>query len=703
MFPLHRSHRPRRPGLVAGVAATLVVGLLAGTPTPTATAAAEPAPTTACEAERLGEDMVPLRTLDLPVAGQGWRNSEPDYSWQAADQPTVDRVGYCLELGSAAGQQWAWAAFDATGKQSDTALPTTTGQLTRQPALGLTTRSNQPHVLEVTDGTGWLEMWPNGYGKTASRQVPGSYAGSTFSLDATYDTDDTPNNVSFGSFQVHAVDPAAGKAGTVLAVNRWATRDAAIDLGIGPSAGANPDWTFSGNAGQFTTRRLTFYGRPATVELDRSPTPGQLLVRPDHGATSVTTTIAGRVVDPAVTRLELHTERNGRTRVRPVHLRNGRFMITEAVPVALVETNFELWAVTSAGSTLVKRIPGVVAGDVYVVHGQSNAEARRWGSQTAHHLENRFIRSYGTPSLYSDLSTADDVWHRGIADTGMNSGAVGQWAIQFTSQILAQQGIPVGILQGSHGGRPISWFLRNDDDHGDVETNYGRLLTRLRTAGLDDRVTAVIWNQGENDGNDAAVHVAGATDLITDLREDLSYGTLEPRVYVQQVRRSPCNNPEAVELRDGQRRLGDTLGVGLISLNGMEGAVGCHWNFLGGYRELGRWTHALLAADVYGAPAAGTAAPNPARVRRVGPNRIAIDLRDRTGVIVEPGAGTAFRVNGEAVVTDVSASGAGTLLLTTSVPVQPGDVLDHVGHPDAGPWVRNQDGMGLLTFREIVG
>jgi hypothetical protein len=47
----------------------------------------------------------------------------------------------------------------------------------------------------------------------------------------------------------------------VIAFNRFSQGNGNFDLGLGPSSGANPDWTFAGNSATFTSRRLEVYVR----------------------------------------------------------------------------------------------------------------------------------------------------------------------------------------------------------------------------------------------------------------------------------------------------------------------------------------------------------------------------------------------------------------------------------------------------------
>jgi len=259
--------------------------------------------------------------------------------------------------------------------------------------------------------------------------------------------------------------------------------------------------------------------------------------------------------------------------------------------------------------------------------------------------------------------------------------------------------VPVALFNGAHGGQPISFFQRDDANPDDLNTNYGRLRQRLTAAGVISQVRGVLWYQGESDNDNASVHVTGFTSLLQDWRAD--FGSAVPggsRYYVYQVRTSPCGNTTAMNLREAQRQLGDSLSVTLLSTNGLSGHDGCHYAYLGGYRDMGDHTFAVLARDLYGGPSAGVAPPNPASVT-ASESQLIVQLRSADPLTVDAGAAADFRVDGAAVtVSSVTYQAGGKLLLTLSGPATGATSLTYQGHNGAGPWITNATGTGLLAF-----
>jgi sialate O-acetylesterase len=175
---------------------------------------------------------------------------------RSEDVEAFDRIGYLLELTSdQAGDQKLFVAMDAfTQDASKIGIPTVaSGAMFRQPVKAMEIFSNVHTLakgLRIEGGN--LEFWPNNYGTGNGAGVPGASS-------AVYDFGDEPSPPvdGYGCMQVH--NPAAGQ--TVFAINHW-REGANADIGIGNSSGPNTDWTFRGNAGDYSNKRLRIYVRP---------------------------------------------------------------------------------------------------------------------------------------------------------------------------------------------------------------------------------------------------------------------------------------------------------------------------------------------------------------------------------------------------------------------------------------------------------
>ncbi|TWD84639.1 carbohydrate esterase-like sialic acid-specific acetylesterase [Kribbella amoyensis] len=709
-------HRLRTGSLVIGSAALAFASAIVPA---SGIAAAEPtdndATSNSCDAEAAGYQ--PVRGLDLPTAAN-WREVTPPYTFdETADVAGgFDRVGYCLELTTEAGTSWVWTSMEAlSANPGDVGLPTRMEQARHQFVDDLTVASNVPGVQQLDGGSGWVEMWPNQYDGTRAGQVPGA-------SETARDADDHVLWANgYGSFQVHAFADArdargpaikdAPTATPVLAVNAF-TSDGpqTMDVGIGTGTGENPDWTGAANAADYTARKLTFFARPSLVKVDTAPSSRQVVSRPGRTATSVSVPVSGEALDPDVTAVELRTTRNGRqtTQRAAVSSAAPRFSFSVSLPVALTSTDFELVARTAdGGSHRIGRAVDVVAGDVIVIQGQSNAQAgRQVNSTTSDADRSRWVRTYGTSNNNnSRLAGAIGGWTYGMGDNIQRVGAIGQWAVRMGQLMSAELRIPIAVVNGARGGRGIGYFARNDSNPTDGTTSYGMLLNRLTRAGLAEpgAIDVMLWHQGEADRDNAASHVTGFTKLVADWRKD--YGADLP-VYVHQVRSSPCDQAEPVALRDAQRRLPDTIAnLRVLSTTGLNGHVGCHYDYIDGYRTFGEHNAAMLLDGLYRPGAPKVAAPNPGTAHRIddNPNQLVVELRTPADpVTVEDGAAADFQVPG-AVVEAVRWQRGRGLVLTLDRPVPADTTVAYLAHHGAGPRVVNALGIGLLAFRIPIG
>jgi hypothetical protein len=685
---VRRSHA----GSLIAVATTVLAGGVSLTalmaPASAVHGASAAAAATSCDSAATG--FTPVLQLDLPERGS-YLNQTPPYSLDRTGEvgSNFDRVGYCVELNGPDGPQWVWTAMEPfTPTASRIGLPTRPGELVRQRVGDLEVRSNVPGVTNGSGQTGYLEMWPNQYQESASTQVANA-------SPITFDVDDNPTSpLGYGSFQVGQIGadrPSSLAAKQVFAINTFTeSADGLLSLGIGTNLSGQPDWTFANNANRYSQRRLTAYVRTSLVSVTESPQDRQLVPRDSRNGAIVP--VAGTVTDPGVRRVQLRVSSGGRTETFTSSSKSFRF--TPRITAGLHEYSFELRATGPGLDRVVARRDGVVSGDVLVVQGQSNAEAAKFNG-AANAEESPYLRSFGTPTSDGTISGADRVWHYATGDVTNQSGSVGQWAIRMGRKIVNTYKVPVALFNGAHGGQPISFFQRNDGNPNDLGTNYGRLRQRLQAAGVLGNVKGVLWYQGESDNDNASVHVTGFNALLQDWRSD--FGAI--KYYVYQVRTSPCGTTTNMNVREAQRQLGDTAGVTLLSTNGLSGHDGCHYAYIGGYREMGDHTFAVLGRDLYGGPSAGVAPPNPSAVTASG-SQLVVQLRSTDPLTVAAGSAADFVLEGGAVtVSSVDYQPGGKLLLTLSGPATGVTGLTYQGHLGAGPWITNATGTGLLAFK----
>lgn len=377
------------------------------------------------------------------------------------------------------------------------------------------------------------------------------------------------------------------------------------------------------------------------------------------------------------------------------------FEVKISVPAELVSHALRVSLVAGKAQTQIAAVDDLVAGDILLVQGQSNAVAAQQ-SGDANVNQGPFLRSFGTHSENAALSTADKTWHQAEGNLSEGPGAVGQWALRMGKLLVDQHKVPIGILNGARGGMPINYFQRNDANPVDPTTNYGRLLQRARDAGVDGKARALLYYQGESDGAGATVHHDGWVAVHAAWVQD--YPALE-RTYVTQIRLG-CGNP-TIQLLEVQRHFADELtNVSVMSTTGLDGHDGCHFAYSKGYEVLGNRYASLLSRDLFAAPAAADVeAPNPKRASfsKADHKQIKVEMRDTASTLTW-GAGSQayFVVEGATVTVTAGQAQGSNLLLDLSAAVPGPATLTYTGHTGAGPWVVNAKGVGLLAFDKVA-
>ncbi len=447
-----------------------------------------------------------------------------------------------------------------------------------------------------------------------------------------------------------------------------------------------------------------------TVNFSKSPKTFQLYPR-NRTSNTAEIPISGTESMGGYSHAVLRVYRNdvqvGADVVQPLSYVGGAaaFAFTPTIPAELALYDLEILVRKATGDTSVRRFEDLVAGDAMIIQGQSNAEGfEDYSPTTSAPYISPFVRSYGRDSESPTDTQSATSWlpasGRGSRDA---PAAIGQWGLVMGSRISSQTGIPLAIINGSHAGMDIGFFQRHPDTPESLNFNYGRLLYRMRAAGLDKSVRSILFYQGEADSNNGAVHETGYTNLVNGWKTD--YPGIE-RFYIFQVRDGCGVDRFNVDMRNRQRRFADNLAKhSVFTTHGLDAHNGCHLLFQGGYEILGMNIARLVMRDLYGVAAANAEAPNPEFVRLAGENRdkIRIILRNKTDTLTfDAGAAADFKLVGSTATITGGAIVAGGIELQLSGNAESATALLYTGHSGAGPWVRNANGIGLLTFSEPI-
>lgn len=378
------------------------------------------------------------------------------------------------------------------------------------------------------------------------------------------------------------------------------------------------------------------------------------------------------------------------------------FSITYDITAEINNYKFELYGFNGA-ETLIEEADSVVAGDVYVIQGQSNAEAHIFDG-TAGGEENSYTRVYGR-SVYPSSAIDKLDWYIGQGDGDrLSDGNTGQWGLKMANSLVTNHSIPVAIFNGAHGGKPITFFARNDSDHDDHSTNYGKLLNRLLRTNSDQSIRGFFWFQGEQDAADGQTenyYKAQFGGIFNDWGDDIAV----EKFYIVQVREGQYYNiNQTLPIQEAHRVFADSLpNVETISTSSLQQHTdNVHLAFTNGFEKLGELSYKLLDRDLFGAPDVNVSSPNIVSASLSNTNEITLYTEKATDAITaDAGIESHFILEGSVeTITAVTILGS-QIVLTTSGSPSGASGISYAPPKGGTGSVVNTNGAGLVSFYDF--
>ena len=174
---------------------------------------------------------------------------------------------------------------------------------------------------------------------------------------------------------------------------------------------------------------------------------------------------------------------------------SAKFSIKFQIPAELAEYDFEVYGFKGKDSSLVVKRKNVVAGDAFLVSGQSNA----WiGPIDDLVYQGEWVRSFGLVQgndNYGPYNLADTLWSLPIG-----RARIGPWAAEIGRLLYESEKIPISIINSAAGGSDIDWHLLLD---GNLSSPDGGniMLYKATKAGILNHLKAIIYRQGESEAS----------------------------------------------------------------------------------------------------------------------------------------------------------------------------------------------------------
>ena len=312
-----------------------------------------------------------------------------------------------------------------------------------------------------------------------------------------------------------------------------------------------------------------------------------------------------------------------------------KYALAASLQAGLIAYRTEFGIKRGGKEKILEKANDLACGDVFVIQGQSNAEA--WTDQRfVHPYRSPWLRSFGTPSTNKDRAR-DAVWGNALSFNGGQNHhhyQIGYWGVELGKMLIETHKIPICIINGAQGGTRIDQHQRNEADPTDVSTIYGRLLWRLQQAKLTHGVRAVLWHQGENDqGESGATGTYGWVNYEEYfIRMSAAWKQDYPNVkhyYIHQIWPGACGSRsvEGDRLRERQRQLPQQFSnMSVLSTLGIRPGGGCHFQ-AEGYAAMAGQLFPLVNQYNYGVePKTSITPPNIQSASYVGDRKDEIKL-----------------------------------------------------------------------------
>ena len=283
----------------------------------------------------------------------------------------------------------------------------------------------------------------------------------------------------------------------------------------------------------------------------------------------------------------------------------AEFNIEIPILAELAKYRVKVYFSNDGTNFLVKDVDDLVAGDVYIVQGQSNAVATSYSGSSNSYL-NDYLRVYSGGYTSSSSVINDDQWYYAQGDGNENSGGnAGQWGLALAKMIKDEFNIPIAIFNGAHGGQPIGFFDRPNNYSSSTDSNYGRMYHRLNETGLRNSVRAVLWSQGEADsfsnGLSTQQYKGSFETLISYWEED--FPSIE-KYFIFQTRDCDCGTVSSgrKKIKEAQRLIAkENENIFIMPTTGMQvHSDNCHFPFVNGYEKFAQRIFPIVKQQLYG-------------------------------------------------------------------------------------------------------
>jgi hypothetical protein len=272
----------------------------------------------------------------------------------------------------------------------------------------------------------------------------------------------------------------------------------------------------------------------------------------------------------------------------------AKFSTKFQIPAELAEYDFEVYGFKGKDSSLVVKRKNIVAGDAFLVSGQSNA----WiGPIDDLVYQGEWLRSFGLVQgndNYGPYNLADTLWSLPIG-----RARIGPWAAEIGRLLYDSEKIPISIINSSAGGSDIDWHLILD---GNLTSPDGGniMLYKATKAGIINHIKAIIFRQGESEASASmGTKYLWGTKFETLKQKYKKYFPASKFLFAPQNNVYEYAYPQAATLReDIRKQQQNDPYIKTFATAGLPGFDRIHYTNIG-YRQAGLELSRIISKVVY--------------------------------------------------------------------------------------------------------
>lgn len=316
----------------------------------------------------------------------------------------------------------------------------------------------------------------------------------------------------------------------------------------------------------------------------------------------------------------------------------GAYAFSAPINAGLITYRVVYGTTTGGVDSDVATVTDLVCGDAFIIEGQSNALAIDNSAPNDTTTTNQWVRTYGLTMGW------------GYAISKGNELRLGVWGWYLANRLVANNDMPICIINAAVGGTRIDQHRPNPAGHGlagagNVHSIYANLYNRVNQAKLSHGIRGLFWHQGENNqgsggidpGYDYKFYQQYFVDISAAWKQD--FPNLR-NYYMFQIWPAACGDTSRNDqLREVQRTMPFLYSnMKIMSTQGIVPGASCHYE-PAGYQVFSDLMGPLVEEDVYGiVPPAPNTAPNLLQAYFTTPEKNAIALVFDQNVAWNPGA-----------------------------------------------------------------